>query len=124
MTAAGLHCRLLLGWKPDHATLVSGAKVLSEEALPASGKEDVYYWHHATAVLRHVNDSSWKKWNEAMNTTLTKLQESQGKEKGSWPSSGDYWGQNSGRLYTTCFSIWCLQSYYQNQFTLDADPGK
>jgi hypothetical protein len=49
-----------------------------------------------------------------MRVLLPRAQVKAGREKGSWAPQGDQWGQNAGRLYTTCLSIYCLEVYYRH----------
>ena len=82
---------------------------------------DVYYWYYATQVLHHYGGSPWRRWNEVMRVELPKAQVKEGREDGSWAPQMDRWGRNSGRLYTTCMSLYCLEVYYRHMPLYRAD---
>ena len=115
MTAAGLWCRLNLGWSRNNK-LIQGTTVrfLAADNIFNVDNKNVYYWYYATNLLREVGGSDWRKWNEIMRDQLPKLQIQVGSDAGSWPPAKDQWGKSRGRLFTTCFSVYCLESYYRN----------
>lgn len=115
MTAEGMLCRLYLGWETKDPRIVRGAELLV--ANPISRLDDrisYYYWYYATTTLHHMGGQAWKEWNESMKEELPRLQIKNGKEKGSWPPEEDNHANGGGRLYTTCFAIYCLESYYRH----------
>lgn len=114
MTAEGLLCREYLGWPRDHAPLQAGLEGLVDIAMFEIEKPDVYYWYYATQVLHHYGGKPWKKWNSVMRVQLPAAQIKSGREAGSWPPQADPWARNSGRLYMTCLSIYCLEVYYRH----------
>ena len=114
MTAEGLLCRQYLGWSRDHQPLRNGIDALLLDAPFNLARRDVYYWYYATQVLHHYGAEPWQKWNDVMRVELPSAQVKSGRENGSWPPQQDRWGQNSGRLFTTCLSIYCLEVYYRH----------
>jgi hypothetical protein len=116
MTAEGLLCREYLGWPRDHPALVAGAGLLVEN-LPNQRQRNVYGWYYATQVMYHLQGDGWKKWNEAITTTLLKTQVDRGTMAGSWHVSEptlDAWGRPGGRLYVTALSLLILEVYYRH----------
>jgi hypothetical protein len=116
MTAEGLLCRQYLGWPASHPALQQAIEV---DLLPNSPEVDaplysVYYWYYATQVLHHVGGKAWTRWNDKMKVTLPALQEKKGQEAGSWYLENDRFSPSGGRLYTTCFCIYCLEVYYRH----------
>lgn len=133
MTAEGLLCRQYLGWPSSHPALQRAIELdLLPHAptLPPARKDEdptdfakraariemfsVYYWYYATQVLHHVGGDDWTEWNNAMRVTLPALQVKDGREKGSWDPEKDQFGPSGGRLYTTCFMVYCLEVYYRH----------
>jgi hypothetical protein len=115
MTAEGLLCREYLGWKQDDPRLIRGCQNLCEQLISAEpSARSYYYWYYATQTLHHFGGEPWRTWNEAMRTELPKLQVREGKDKGSWPPQHDEHGSAGGRLYATCFAIYCLEVYYRH----------
>ncbi|MCL2743112.1 MAG: terpene cyclase/mutase family protein [Planctomycetaceae bacterium] len=122
MTAEALLCRELLGWKQNDTRLMNGVAVLVEpENLPRFDdhyKRDVYYWYYASQTLHHYGKDEWLIWNTKIREELPAHQEQSGSETGSWNPKlpvRDVWGQQFGRLYTTCFSALVLETYYRHQ---------
>jgi len=115
MTAEGMMCRLYLGWDTQDPRISEGAELLCNN--PISTDEDrisFYYWYYATTTLHHIGGKYWSIWNESMKEVLPKHQVQQGRETGSWPPDGDLHADGGGRLYATCFAIYCLESYYRH----------
>jgi hypothetical protein len=115
MTAEGMLCRLYLGWETQDPRITRGAELLVGN--PISREQDrisYYYWYYATTTLHHIGGQAWTEWNEAMKNELPLLQIKSGKEKGSWPADEDPHGAAGGRLYATCFALYCLESYYRH----------
>jgi hypothetical protein len=115
MTAEGLLCRQYLGWRHTDPRLQGGVDLLVDN-LPNwnRGERNVYYWYYATQVCHHMHGHWWEEWNGAMRQMLPANQEQRGRERGSWDPTGDRWGSNGGRLYTTCLSIYILEVYYRH----------
>lgn len=114
MTAEGMLCRLYLGWNTKDPRIDSGAEYLCSQPFSTdSGRISYYYWYYATTSLHHIGGEYWKEWNETMKRVLPSMQIDRGKEIGSWPPEEDP-HVAGGRLYTTCFAIYCLESYYRH----------
>jgi hypothetical protein len=120
MTAAGLLSRQYTGWKHDDPPMVRGASALLFDETDS----DVYYFYYASQVLRNVGGQPWRAWNQKMGVALSKAQVKDGPEAGSWNPGGDRWGHNAGRLYVTCFSLFCLEVYYRYQPFYSKDGGQ
>ncbi len=123
MTAEGLLCRIYLGWPRSHPALV---RAVADDLVPTRPSIDdrefsVYYWYYATQVLHHFGGRPWQQWNDAMKATIPALQEKDGPEAGSWDPNRDMFGASGGRLYTTCFHIYCLEVYYRHLAIYDID---
>jgi len=115
MSAEGLLCREYLGWERDRAALIRGCELLASEPISSDTESrSYYYWYYATQALHHFGGRPWKKWNDVMIVELPKLQVKDLKEKGSWPPQHDPYGSAGGRLYATCFAIYCLEVYYRH----------
>jgi hypothetical protein len=112
LTAEGLLCRQYLGWPHDDPRFNRGVEYLLEN-LPDWEQRDVYYWYYATQVLRHLEDERWRTWNDVMRELLPEHQIKRGPERGSWNPKGDRWGDQGGRLYVTCLSLYILEAYYR-----------
>jgi len=116
MTAEGLLCRQYLGWPHGHEALGRGVARLANEWKLDPDKMDVYYWYHASQVLRHYGGTPWQDWNAVMRNHLPTMQVKNGGEAGSWAPQRDVWGSTAGgRLFTTCFAIYCLEVYYRHE---------
>tara|TARA_R110002049_G_scaffold72490_8_gene187601 strand:- start:8220 stop:9830 length:1611 start_codon:yes stop_codon:yes gene_type:complete len=122
MTAEGLLCRQYLGWERDFEPMVVGVESLIQGQLFNIRQANVYYWYYATQTMHHFGGQPWQQWNRRMRVELPNAQIRSGREKGSWPSDGDRYGQNFGRLYTTCLSIYCLEVYYRHMPLYNMKP--
>ncbi|MDR2762986.1 MAG: terpene cyclase/mutase family protein [Planctomycetaceae bacterium] len=120
MTAEALFCRELIGWKRTDIRLTRGLNFLVEpENLPTFKEHynrNAYYWFYASLALYNYGGEIWSKWDKAVKKALLENQEKRGKEKGSWDPNkpvADEWGRQYGRLYTTCLSIFILETNYR-----------
>jgi hypothetical protein len=77
-------------------------------------QKNVYYWYYATQVCHHMDGDDWDRWNRVLRLEIPNSQEKTGPEAGSWSPTGDRWGQQAGRLYQTCLSIYMLEVYYRH----------
>jgi len=109
-TAAGLLCRLLLGWKKDNPAIQRGVKYLSELG---PSKTDAAMDFFATQVMRPVGGDAWTPWNRKLRDPLVQSQKGQGHEEGSWPPTDVAWSKPGGRLYQTVFNLAALEVYYR-----------
>jgi len=115
MTAEGMLCRVYLGWSTKDQRIERGAEFLNSQPISTDkGRISYYYWYYATTALHHLGGSHWKTWNQTMKVVLPEMQLRSGKERGSWPPGGDPHEGGGGRLYATCFAIYCLESYYRH----------
>jgi len=115
MSAEGLLCRQYLGWDRNRDALVRGCEKLANEPISTDAENrSYYYWYYATQALHHFGGQPWKKWNDVMVVELPKLQVKDSKERGSWPPQHDPYGSAGGRIYSTCFAIYCLEVYYRH----------
>lgn len=123
MTAVGLLCRQYLGWPNSHPALLDAIANDLLPNYPRKGDEmySVYFWYYATQVLHHAGGDAWKEWNSHMREVLPALQVHDGREAGSWDPGQDQFGASGGRLYTTCFTIYCLEVYYRHLSLYDLD---
>ncbi len=123
MTAEGMLCRLYLGWNTKDPRIESGSEFLCSQPISKDkGRISYYYWYYATTSLHHIGGHFWKEWNDVMKEVLPELQINSGREKGSWPPGGDAHESGGGRLYATCFAIYCLESYYRHLPLSDMAP--
>jgi hypothetical protein len=113
MTAEALLARQYLGWKHNDPRLNRGVQIVSANPIRYEDK-NVYYWYYATQVMHHMGGTPWNEWNRVMRQAVPEQQIKTGEERGSWSPGGDPWGQQGGRLYTTCLSIYMLEVYYRH----------
>jgi hypothetical protein len=113
MTAEGLLCRQYLGWVQSDPRLRRGIRYLNSMPMDWNDK-NVYYWYYATQVYHHMGGLDWEKWNQTMRKLLPEKQTTEGAERGSWSPSGDRWGAQGGRLYSTCMCLFMLEVYYRH----------
>lgn len=114
LSAEGLLCRQYLGWKHDDPRLVDGVKRFVSNPIDYS-EQNVYYWYYGTQAAHHMEGELWDRWNVVMRQEIPEHQVKDGVEKGSWNTSDtDTHEQTTGRLYTTCLSIYMLEVYYRH----------
>lgn len=114
MTAEGLLCRQYLGWPREREAMAIGVDTLVQDWPMEPSDMNVYYWYYATQTIHHFGGKPWTIWNGKMRVLLPRMQVKKGSESGSWSPQADQWGENSGRLFTTCLSIYCLEVYYRH----------
>ena len=61
-----------------------------------------------------MDGDDWNRWNNAMRQAVPAAQTKTGSDRGSWSPLNDRWGSHGGRLYTTCLSIFMLETYYRH----------
>jgi hypothetical protein len=131
LTAIGLLCRYYVdNWRADTAAFAEGAKGLLKRAPTSQNRNDLdlYYYYYATQVVRFYGGDEWKTWNEGplgndgkrtggLPDQLLALQDRTPKQRGSWDPAIDHnrlsFGQNCGRLGTTCICLLTLEVYYR-----------
>lgn len=121
MTAEGLLCRQYMGWKRNVPGMVQGLSALVQNHPINMNESDVYYYYYATQSLHHYGGQLWTAWNDKMKVALPAAQQTRGRERGSWDPQEDAWGRFAGRLYSTCFSLYCLEVYYRHMPLYDPD---
>jgi len=113
LNAAGLLCRMYLGWKKDNPALARGA-----DKLAAVGpSNNLYHDYYAAQVLHHLNHKGWPAWNEKMRSLLLTSQAKAGHEAGSWfdKVNGEGHGsEQAGRIYCTSLAAMILEVYYRH----------
>ncbi len=114
MTAEGLLCRQYLGWSREREPMAIGLNTLVQDWPINRDAMNVYYWYYGTQAMHHFGGSGWTIWNNNMKQVLPAMQVKRGNEAGSWSPQADEYGNASGRLYTTCFCIYCLEVYYRH----------
>ncbi len=112
LTAAGLLCRMYLGWKKDHPALNRGLDRLAK----MGPNNNLYYDYYGTQVMHHVEGDRWVAWNGKMRDMLVKSQAKQGHEQGSWYEGFEsgHGPEVGGRIYTTSLATMILEVYYRH----------
>jgi hypothetical protein len=112
LTAAGLLCRMYLGWKKDHPALNRGLDRLAK----MGPNNNLYYDYYGTQVMHHVEGDRWVAWNSKMRDMLVKAQAKQGHEQGSWYEGFEsgHGPEVGGRIYTTSLATMILEVYYRH----------
>ena len=113
MTGAGILSlqRLTGAWSDVvHADKI---KLLVASANFEGAAKDFYGWLHITEALRNNGGQAWNQWNSLLRTELPRMQRTEGEDAGSWPHEASRFGKGAGPLYTTCFAVLTLQSYYR-----------
>ncbi|QEF99234.1 hypothetical protein Mal15_32960 [Stieleria maiorica] len=123
MTAEALLCRQYMGWHRNVPGMTQGLGALVRNHPISFREPDVYYWYYATQALHHYGGPLWTQWNDKLKTELPVHQVVRGRERGSWSPQNDAWGRHAGRLYTTCFSLYCLEVYYRHMPLYDPESG-
>ncbi len=110
-TAAGILCRMYLGWKPSTPALMNGIKHLKQNT-PTGSNVDLLTQYYATQVMFFYGGPDWHKgWNPAMQRAFLRARIYEEPNRGSWPPKFDELGGEAGigkqygRLGTTCFSL-------------------
>jgi hypothetical protein len=110
-SAAGLLCRMYLGWKHDRPALVRGVQHLSK-AGPS--KSDSVYNYFANQVMRHYDGDVWKAWNLKLRDHLVNTQGKEGRLTDSWFDPAGPRAAEGGRLMQTALNIMILEVYYRH----------
>jgi len=112
LTAAGLLCRMYLGWKKDHPALNRGLDRLAK----MGPNNNLYYDYYGTQVMHHVEGDRWVAWNAKMRDMLVNAQAKTGHEQGSWYEGFEagHGPELAGRIYTTSLATMILEVYYRH----------
>lgn len=131
MTAAGMTCQPLLGWRTDTARAQMQLGLLLQQPPSATllrGRDPTqlhsyYYWYYGTVAAFQLGGEPWQRWNGAMRDAILPLQnrdEAGGRRLhafGSWTPFGSNWGKwgrMGGRVYTTAICVLTLEIYYRH----------
>ena len=114
MTAEAMLCRQYMGWKHEDPRLISAVDYIDANPIEFNNAGNVYYWYYATQVVHHMEGEPWNRWNAVMKRALPEHQVKEGRERGSWSPTGDRYGSNGGRLYTTALCTYMLEVYYRH----------
>lgn len=110
LSAAGLLCRMYLGWDNRRPALKAGVAYL-DKVKPATN--NMYYNYYATQVLHHWGGEEWDRWNDVMREQLVRTQLRDGPEAGSWDVADPH-GSVGGRLFMTSLCVMTLEVYYRH----------
>ncbi len=110
-TSIGILCRMYMGWKKDHPSIVKAVEYLSKEG-PGN---DIYYNYYGTQVMKQYGGEEWTNWNKVMRDSLVKSQNKTGNTAGSWFFPKQFAGASNkgGRLYCTAMACMTLEVYYR-----------
>jgi hypothetical protein len=132
LTAAGMTCEQLLGWRLAGPLVLRQrsrllAELPSEERFvqrDASRRQSMYYWYYGTLGMFQRGGDDWSKWNGRLRDAILPLQdrsEARGGERrhqyGSWPPYGSGWGMAGligGRVYSTAIGVLTMEVYYRH----------
>lgn len=109
-TAAGLLCRVLLGWDNKHATLLKGVEYLTSDGVIGDDLEAGFF---AKQVIFHVGGEVWKSWNSVTRKKLVATQDKTGEDAGSWLFAKYANEDRRGRHWHTGLSCLTLEVYYR-----------
>jgi hypothetical protein len=112
--AAGLLCRVFMGWKSDNDALRRGAIKLAKQGPTG----DIYHTYYATQVLFHMQKqlpAEWMAWQKAMTDMLVRAQAKEGHQKGSYFKGMDagHASEAAGRLYVTSMATMTMEVYFK-----------
>jgi hypothetical protein len=127
LTAIGLLMRYYIdGWRAVDKGFEEGTRGLmtrapSPDRMPTF---DMYYYYYATQVVRFFGGEDWQTWNEGPKGAdgtrkggtqdwLISLQDRGRANRGSWRPDQTWFGQQCGRLGTTCMCLLTLEVYYR-----------
>lgn len=110
LSAAGLLCRMYLGWDNRRPALKAGVAYL-DAVKPMTN--NMYYNYYATQVLHHWGGDEWSRWNDVMREQLVRTQLQEGPEAGSWDVADPH-GSVGGRLFMTSLCVMTLEVYYRH----------
>jgi len=109
-TAAGLLCRLYLGWPPKHEALKKGAAYLIHRGPSA---DDLVYNLFGTTLLHELSGPGWDTWHRGMRRMLVDSQGQAGADTGSWWFPKEAHADQGGRVFHTAMSVLTVEVYYR-----------
>jgi hypothetical protein len=119
-SAAGLLCRMYMGWGPSHPLLARGVgQLYYSQNITPEYKPGMYFIFYATQLMHHVGGRYWQAWNPKIRELLIAAQDKgeerpHGHQEGSWSGRGDPWEKQGGRLMATSLTLLTLEVYYLN----------
>ncbi len=115
LTAIGVLLRIFFGEDPKTSDMIQKGVHLMRRLPPTwnaqDGSIDMYYWYYGTLGMFQVGGDAWKKWEQALNTSIIANQRMDGTYcsfKGSWDPI-DPWGPEGGRVYATALMTLCCE---------------
>jgi hypothetical protein len=117
MTAVGMLSRQYLGISPKDPSILEGKAYLLQNLPDDTIARNSYYWYYAALSLHNFDDEDWLNWNRRMRRILIESQAKEGCATGSWDPlkpSTDYYGEQGGRLMTTCLNTMTLEVSYRH----------
>lgn len=131
MTATGLTCERLLGWRGDAPTVARQEALLFAEppsATLARGGDPTqlhseYYWYYGTVAMFRGGGERWERWNARLRDAILPLQDRTqrgGRRPHSFGSFAPFgqgwgrWGRIGGRVYSTAIAALTLEIYYRH----------
>ncbi|MFH1745451.1 MAG: HEAT repeat domain-containing protein, partial [Planctomycetota bacterium] len=132
MTAAGLMCEQLLGWRlegPKPRLQTAWLFHQPPSAARFHGRDSTqlhnpYYWYYGTVAMFQRGGQDWERWNSQLRDAILPLQnrEKTAEDRkraayGSWDPYSQHWGKwgkMGGRVYTTAICVLTLEIYYRH----------
>jgi hypothetical protein len=124
MTAVGMLCRQYMGINPKDPSMLEGKAYLLQNLPDDMIARNTYYWYYAALTMHNFNDSDWDAWNRRIRRILIESQAKEGCATGSWDPqkpSTDYYGEQGGRLMTTCLNAMTLEVHYRHLALFQTD---
>jgi hypothetical protein len=112
MVATGMCLRQLDGRSSTDASTIEGAEFLKAR-MPTKHAVDFYGDFFVTMALHEHQGQIWQDWSKHLKDAYLPLQQTSGKDKGSWHAQGAHM-QVGGRVMTTSFAVLNLAVYYRH----------
>ncbi len=117
LTAVAILTRIFCGEKTTSDMVSRGADLCAKSPPvwdEAAGTVDFYYWYYGTLAMFQVGGDRWKRWNDAMTTSIVAHQRMDPTDdrRGSWDPV-DPWSAEGGRVYATAVNTLNLEVYYR-----------
>lgn len=113
MTAEAVFSRILLGNPPGKDQIQRAGDYILQAAPSRRNREKNYYfWYYASLALMQTQGRQWDRWNKVMRDHLVGLQETRGRDAGSFDHN-TRWGKVGGPTYSTATATLTLQVYYR-----------
>lgn len=109
-TAAGLLCRMLLGWDKDHPAVKRGTRLLIEKGPITTDVESIFFTHQ---VAYRLQGAPWREWNLKQRDFWPNSQIQVLGNKGSWHFPDEVAATSGGSIYHTSIGILSLATYYR-----------